>query len=306
MSTIVPPSMNTSIGLLPGGYVDKGGVVHREIELTPLSGREEEFLAGSRQRESSSLVTAVLSRCIRRIGTISPVAEEVVRSLLIADRQYLLLKLREATFGDQVRANLFCPWSDCGKKVAINFSINDIPIRESDDKGPTYTLMLPSEIAGELGEECREIVFRLPNGADQEALSPLLSENEAEALARLLRRCIQSIGNLTSPGEEVISRLSPAARLAIEQQMEKLAPKVELTMDVNCRECGRDFSAPFDLHRFFFGEMRTSADLLYHEIHYLAYHYHWSEREIMEMTRDKRRKYIEVLADEIERLNNAA
>jgi hypothetical protein len=48
-----------------------------------------------------------------------------------------------------------------------------------------------------------------------------------------------------------------------------------------------------------------SGDMLYREIHYLAYHYHWSEREIMDMTRDKRRKYIEVLADEIERLNNA-
>ena len=87
--------------------------------------------------------------------------------------------------------------------------------------------------------------------------------------------------------------------------MERLAPKVELNMEATCPECGRAFVAPFDVQRFFFGELRTDSDLLYREVHYLAYHYHWSEREIMEMTRDKRRKYIEVLADEIERLNNA-
>ncbi|MGH7775202.1 MAG: hypothetical protein ACREQA_23495 [Candidatus Binatia bacterium] len=295
--------MDITTGLLPGGYVDKGGVAHREVELIPLTGREEELLAGSHQGESASLVTVVLSRCIRRIGTIHLVSEEVARSLLIADRQYLLLKLREVTFGDQVRANIFCPWPDCGKRVAINFSINNIPIRESENKGPAYMMTLSPEVAGELREEEREITFRLPNGADQEAISPLLAENEALALAKLLGRCIQSIGRLPNPGEEVIDRLCPAARLAIEQQMEKLAPKVDLTMDVNCHECGREFVAPFDLHRFFFGEMRTSGDLLYREVHYLAYHYHWSEREIMQMTRDKRRRYIEVLADEIERLS---
>lgn len=298
--------MDTIAGLLPGGYVDQGGEVQREVELKPLTGREEELLAASGQRESASLVTTVLSRCIQRIGTISSVSEALVRDLLVADRQYLLLKLREVTFGEQIRANIFCPWKECGQRVAINFSINDIPIRESEDKGPVYTMTLSPEIAGGLEEEERHITFRLPTGADQEILSPLLAENEAVALARLFGCCIQRIGRLTNVGKEaVLSQLSPAARLAIEQHMEKVAPKVELAMDINCHECGRNFTAPFDLHRFFFGEMRTSGELLYREVHYLAYHYHWSEQEIMEMTRDKRRRYIEVLADEMERLNSA-
>lgn len=293
-------------GWLPGGYVDQGGDIHREVELRPLTGREEELLAASRPRESASLVTVLLSRCVQRIGAIHPVSEALVRNLLIADRQYLLLKLREATFGEQIRANIFCPWPECGQRVAINFSIHDIPIRESEDKGPAYTMTLSPEVSGALEAEDRQITFRLPNGADQEIISPLLAENEALALARLFGRCVQRIGRLTKIGEEVIiSQLSPAARLAIEQQMERLAPKVELEMDIKCHECARDFVAPFDFHRFFFGEMRTSGDLLYREVHYLAYHYHWSEGEIMEMTRDKRRRYIEVLADEIERLNNA-
>ncbi|MDH4185696.1 MAG: hypothetical protein OEV08_01745 [Nitrospira sp.] len=298
--------MDTMAGLLPGGYVDQGGEVHREFEVKSLTGREEELLAAGRQYESASLVTVVLSRCVQRIGAIRPVSETLVRNLLIADRQYLLLKLREATFGEQIRANIFCPWSECGQRVAINFAVKDIPIRESEDKGPAYTMTLSPEISGAFGEEERQITFRLPNGEDQEIISPLITENEALALTRLFGRCIQRIGRLTNIGEEtVLTQLTPAARLEIEQHMEKVAPRVELTMDINCHECGRDFAVPFDLHRFFFGEMRTSRDLLYREVHYLAYHYHWSEREILEMTRDKRRRYIDVLADEIERLNNA-
>ena len=55
-------------------------------------------------------------------------------------------------------------------------------------------------------------------------------------------------------------------------------------MEATCADCGREFSAPFDLQRFFFGELRLTGDFLYREVHYLAYHYHWSEREIMAMT----------------------
>ena len=56
------------------------------------------------------------------------------------------------------------------------------------------TMSLSPEAAGEADEAQREIAFRLPNGADQEAVSPLLAENEAQALTLLLARCIQRIG----------------------------------------------------------------------------------------------------------------
>jgi hypothetical protein len=187
----------------------------------------------------------------------------VARNLLVADRQYLLLKLREVTFGDRVQATIFCPWPDCGKKVDIDFSVKDIPITESEHKGPVYTMELSPEAAfiDDQGEKYRQVIFRLPNGGDQETI--------------------------------------------FEKQMEAVAPKVESTMGALCPECGREFVLPFDLQEFFFDELKISRDLLYREVHYLAYHYHWSEGEIMEMSREKRRRYIEVLADEIERLNSA-
>lgn len=289
--------------LLPGGYRDLNGELHREVELVPFSGREEERLAEDTPSTNAAAVTVLLSRCMRRLGTISPLSTDIVRRLLIADRHYLLLKLREATFGDQVQATVQCPWEACRKKVDIDFSLHDIPVRESAEKGPLYTreLSLAAAFSNEPGEHYSEVVFRLPNGEDHEAIAPMVEEHEAEALAVLLARCIRRLGPRHDPGPEVIRRLSPLARAEIERHMAVAAPHVDLTLAAHCPECDREFTVPFDLPGFFLAECRTSRDLLYREVHYLAYHYHWSEQDILALAREKRRKYIAILAEELRR-----
>lgn len=304
------------MGVLPGGYWDGTGRLHREFELAALTGREEELLAQTRRPQTATLVTEVLSRCVRRLGEISPVPPEVARQLLVADRHYLLLQLRQATFGDLVRANLICPWPDCGRRVSLDFSLAEVPVEQPRQRAPVHTMTL-SAAALHGGDAARdavnpddaalaEVSFRLPNGADQEELSERLAHNEAEALTLLLSRCVQRIGPSGPPDEHQVAALSALARSEIEECMQQLAPKVEQTMEATCAECGRTFVAPFDIQRFFLGELRTDGELLYQEVHYLAYHYHWGEQEIMEMTRDKRRRYIDVLADAIEVLNSGA
>lgn len=290
---------------LPGGWVDPSGDVHREVVLSPLTGREEAILAG-RSGHPAARVTEVLGRCIRRIGSLEPVPESVVRDLLVADRDFLLLKLREATFGSRIQGTLPCPWPDCGQKVDVDFTVADIPVVPSAVRGRTHTMVLSPEAAypGE-GTPSRDVAFRLPNGADQELLGPGLAENESLVLEELLARCISRIGSTEISSRSAIEELSPLARMEIEREMFRLAPRIELDMDVACPECGREFTAPFDVQDFFFGELRTSRDLLYREVHYLAFHYHWSEKEIMEMPKGDRRNYIEILAEEIERLNSA-
>lgn len=284
------------MGVLPGGHWDERGVLHREFDLAPLTGREEELLAARGSARPAALVTDVLSRCVARIGDISPVPPEVTRQLLVADRQYLLLQLRRATFGDRVRATLTCPWTECGERMSVDFSLDAVPVEPPPHRAPHHTATL---------KDGTEITFRLPTGADQEELSGRLAVNEAEALTALLSRCVLRLGG-RQPDAERIAALPAITRLEIEERMRRLAPKVEQTLAAECAECGRTFVAPFDVHRFFLGELRTDATLLYQEVHYLAYHYHWSESEIMAMTRDKRHTYIDVLAETIEVLNSGA
>lgn len=292
--------------VLPVGYVDAQGLLHKQAELAPLTGREEELLA-QEDRPAAGLVTELLSRCVKRIGAISDITPQLMRGLTVADRQYLLLMLRQLSFGDRVQATLPCPWPDCGKGVDIDFSIDEVPVAGCGDFRPYYELEIESfEEAAGLGLEPAApclIRYRLPNGGDQETVLDDPRLNEVEKLCTLLSRCILAVGGIESPAPEWIMRLPPAVRLKIEQAMESRAPGLELSMDIECPECKRGFVAPFELQDFFFSELKMGNELLFREVHYLAFHYHWSEREIMSMPRDRRRRCISVLADEIERLN---
>ena len=294
---------------LPGGLVDSDGNLHRQVKLAQLSGHEEEFLAAYAASGNAALVTYLLGCCLLNIGEIRPVSEDIARSLLIADRQYLLLKLYEITFGPHVQATITCPRLACGERFDLDFMIDDVPIRPLQDKGPCYHMQLSQEAAfdDEGHEYQREIVFRLPNGADQEAIEPVLfgGGSEAQAAILLLARCIQATSPAAEPGVEYVGRLSPQARQEIEKQMEEMAPQVDLMMEGSCPECSLPFAIPLDIAGLLLRRLQTSLDTLYRETHYLAYHYHWSEQEIMAMSRPKRRHYIHILAEEIERLNHA-
>src|SRR5688500_16379214 len=102
--------------MLPGGYADADCELFREVEVAPLTGRDEELIA-QQPGARGALLTALLARCVLRLGPVGPVSEDLMRRLLVGDRQFLLLKLRQLTFGDDVQATVHCPWETCRQKI---------------------------------------------------------------------------------------------------------------------------------------------------------------------------------------------
>jgi hypothetical protein len=288
---------------LPGGFYDDVGddVGNRlgELEVSPLSGADEELLA-QHGGATAELVTDVLSRCVRRVGATEPIGAETVRALTVGDRQFLMLKLREVTFGPHVALVTRCSWPGCGQKVDIDFEVPDVPIREAHG-GPVLRVRLTARA----DPDTPWVSFRLPTGADQERCAPLLDANPAEALRELLELCVLAIGTSDRLSPEQIAELSPLACAEIEAAMAEAAPGPAMVMCASCPGCGREFDVPLDVADLFFGETRATADLLYRQVHYLAYHYHWGESEILSLPRAKRLHYVELLAEEIESQNHA-
>lgn len=285
---------------LPGGYHDADGRRHREAELSALTGRSEELLC-ARDQPPAKQVTAVLADRLLRVGDIAPVDEWLTRGLTVGDRSYLLLQLREATFGPDVVLTAWCAWPDCGEKVDITFRIPDVPVREAEHPGPVHQVELSPEAAPDAPTAAaRTVRFRLPTGADQEACSPLLDVNPAAALRALLDACL-----MPDATSIPVAALTPLARAEIEAAMAERAAGPALTMRAACPGCQRGFDIPLDVPDFFFGEVAASTDLLMRQVHYLAFHYHWAESEILELPREKRLRYVELLAEEIERMNDA-
>src|SRR5690242_11589513 len=141
---------------LPGGLVlDDRCLV--EAELRPLSGREEDWLASHRGQPSARIVTRVLEACLLRLGG-TEVTTDLVRRLLVGDREFLMLQLRALTLGPTVQGVLPCP--ACAARMDVAFDITDVPVERRPQTAATYTIRLGS----------RGVRVRLLNGADQEAV----------------------------------------------------------------------------------------------------------------------------------------
>jgi hypothetical protein len=266
---------------LPGGLIVGENRRLSKVGLRPLTGYEEEWLARHSRTPSAQVITRLLSACLVRIDDTAP-ASDLARRLLVGDRDYLILQLRRLTLGDEFQAVFQCP--ACNAKMDVTVQADEIPVERCPQTAACYTLELPAP-----GSSGRTVRFRLPTGADQEAV---LGMDLPAAVDALLNRCI-----LDDEGVP----LSPEECKAVVEKMDQLAPQLEVELDLTCPECAHAFPAPFDPITFFFQEMRINSDQLLREIHLLAFYYHWSEAEILRLRRDRRRAYLSLLSDALRR-----
>src|SRR6476646_3598318 len=93
---------------LPGGLMLDDGRRLGRAELRPLTGREEEWVTQHADMPSAQMVTKILSACFVRLEEM-PVDPELIRKLLVGDRDFLILQLRRMTLGDRFAAVFACP-----------------------------------------------------------------------------------------------------------------------------------------------------------------------------------------------------
>jgi hypothetical protein len=79
--------------------------------------------------------------------------------------------------------------------------------------------------------------------------------------------------------------------------MSQLDPQAELLLQLVCTRCSRPFAAVFDTAAYLFRELAAHQTALYREVHELAFHYHWSESDILDLTAARRRRYLSLLAE---------
>ena len=88
--------------LLPKGYVDEQGRVHREGAMRLATARDEiEPLRDPRVRENEAYLTViVLSRVITRLGATTQITPKVIEGLFASDLAYLQDVYGAINFGD--------------------------------------------------------------------------------------------------------------------------------------------------------------------------------------------------------------
>lgn len=233
-------------------------------------------------------VTQLITRCLHRLGPVEPVSADLVRQLSVGDREALLLHLRRLTLGGSMSCVLSCP--ACVKKMDLDLQIDELLL-------PPYAggQQLHEADIGE-GGNSYHVVFRLPNGEDQEAAAALAAESLDAAAELILRRCIESV--ISDDGEKHTD-IAPAILSNLPAKMAALDPQAEILLNLSCPECEAGFEVPLDVADYVCRELATDEREFYREVHALCFHYHWNEETVLGLSRRKRRIYLELLADEL-------
>ena len=265
---------------LPGAYCDAAGKRQREVWVRPWSAADAEAIAAFEGAFPAQLTSAILGRCLSLDGS-QAAGSAVARAFSVGDREALLLHLRRLTLGNELSTVISCP--SCGEKMDLNLVLTELLLPAYDCTQQVYTREIVAE------DTCYNVRFRLPTGADQEAVAEGAQRSLAGAVAQLVERCVESING------EIPSSIPLAVLEELPDAMAALDPQAELMFSAKCLACETVFETLFDAISIVGREIEETRRQLYRDVHLLASHYHWSEADILALSDRKRQLYLQLI-----------
>jgi hypothetical protein len=221
------------------------------------------------------------------LGLAGPsLAEEDRESLTVGRRDAILIDLFERLFGEVATALAGCP--SCGEQLEFDVPLADIRIPAPPNRPDRFKLAWSGH----------EIAYRLPQTRDLAALGAEPGDPAVAPAARsLAERCILSIDDSeeTPPGLSLFLDAAPALEAAIATSVADADPQAVVTLAFECPACARHWQAPFDIVEFLWRRLDVMARGLLREVHVLASHYGWGEREIVSLSPRRRQHYLELI-----------
>jgi hypothetical protein len=237
--------------VLPGGVLDSHGKCHRMVSVRPLTGADEELLADRRYQNGPRQVSDFLAQVITRVhGIDDPVTAHTTARMLIGDRDYLLLRLRQMNVSDKVEEVVRCPRPGCGEKADVEFSISELEVRRAENIRARYDFTFAEPAFADDPDSMRG-GFRPPTGSDQEAVAELGDINVAAANTRLFSRVLLNLGRRAPVSEADVRAMPLKIRRELSAFIANHSPGPNLDIEVQCPHCGADMTYPFDLYGFF-------------------------------------------------------
>ena len=202
-----------------------------------------------------------------------PPTRAAVDALCVADRQFLMRALEAHLGHGSGWFEASC--TQCAARFDFRIDLADLPHKPAGSGFP--------QAAVTLGR--RRLRLRVPSGADQ---IRVLGEDPAARREALLRA-------LEIPAADGCRRLPAQLREAdfarCEGALEAVAPQLALEVAAACPECGHSNRVGLDPY----GVLGHGAAGLLADVHRLAWHYHWSEGEILALPRGRRAHYLRLV-----------
>jgi hypothetical protein len=241
---------------LPIGYVDEDGRVHRTATLRKMTGRDEALMADRHNRTNGArMITELIGACLLQLGTLERPGAKVAQVLYSADRHFLLLKLREVTFGPDMEASYSCPTCREATSVIEDLAGLEVVRVDGDAVPADIVVHLEDGYQDRNGQWYDTVVFRYATGADEEKVAGLIRDNPSNGKNALMARCLRSIGDMPRQrmealGTAIFADLTLSDRALIDHALNTGGPGIRMRRDVQCTGCGRTYPASLDLSNF--------------------------------------------------------
>jgi hypothetical protein len=227
---------------LPGGWVSPTGVVHKQAFVKELTGRDEERMARVDATTNLPLYLQTMVECgTESIGG-EPATKDMLRDLLVGDREMLILGIRMATYGRTTEPfDIVCPKCQFQEKISLELD-KDIPVKHMERP------------------EVREYEVDLRNGSVA-LVQPLTARQQdeiwdvkktvAELKTATLERCVVSIDG-RPVNHPMVLNLGMADRNTLLDRLAELQPGPDYGgVRLDCQGCGESFSLTLDLADLF-------------------------------------------------------
>lgn len=235
--TTTPPSDTVE---LPGGYIFPDGTLATTATVRELNGLDEEAIA--KAGSINKAMNIILERGLVAIGEVA-LNKVNLDTLLIGDRDAILLGIRRITFGEQYEFTLPCVKCDSDQTLVFDLT-TDVDMVKLDDPVNDRTFTVEAKIG--------EVTLTLPNGFTNKKILSSENKSYAELVTDVLSGCIVAINGNPSMGRQTALTLGMKDREYLANTVLDRAPGPRL-LGVNsaCKACGNPIKLSLSLADLF-------------------------------------------------------
>tara|TARA_R110000868_G_scaffold13711_9_gene63624 strand:- start:9027 stop:9776 length:750 start_codon:yes stop_codon:yes gene_type:complete len=200
------------------------------VLITPIKFEDEKQLASNLKNSSSNPLNLIISKCVKGLN---------FNSILLMDKMYLLLKIREISYGSEYPASITCPKCGTAHEVKIDLSklaVNELP----DDLQDPRIIKLP--------KLKKEVEVRFPRVSDEVYL-----RSESDIYTNLWR-FVNKLNGISDPVfiSKAIEKMHIMDTKVIINQVSRPDLGLNPHFIFDCGSCGKESDIAVPLNENFF------------------------------------------------------
>ncbi|KQP70687.1 hypothetical protein ASF40_13170 [Microbacterium sp. Leaf288] len=188
------------------------------------------------------------------------------------------LGFHTALTGPRLEAVVTCP--ACAS--AVEFALDADSLRGLSGTAASGDLTVPTQAGA------WRVRWRVPTAGDLAEVA-----GRTDAAATLLARCC----DVTGPSGEDATLAPVEVVEHIEAALAAADPLAEVTVGLDCPECGALFDADVDPIAFVWHEVESRARRVLREVDVLARAYGWTEADVLALPEQRRAAYLEIVRE---------